>query len=404
MNERDIVSWNRKIIQWGGNFLFSLLIFIIMFDPNNMILNMKNLFFVLFVAYNIVFFRPDVRYLPHLVIVVSVVLLGYIFAEIQQNRVDLEVLADVLKGFSPLVLLLWVKYYNVIKLSLIPAFLICLILTVLYMLASSDPVIEGLIWNFMLEHDNVIMMSHRSFYGIEIFGMYYKSMVCLTFALGYFYYIFINCKGRKRYLMFLPFLLGSFAFLVSGTRSSMMLPFFIIGLIFYQRVRYTKYVKYLFYPLLVLFAFMFLFFLVLLATETTESSNMIKYAHLESYIKLIDRHPIYFLLGQGPGTSFYSSGFGRFTTITEWTYVELIRNYGIWCIGILAVILKPLYTFYQYRRDNLTFVMMVSYLAYLFVAGTNPLLISSTGMLMVLSAYSYERILKEQDEGQVRPY
>lgn len=109
MNERDIVSWNRKIIQWGGNFLFSLLIFIIMFDPNNMILNMKNLFFVLFVAYNIVFFRPDVRYLPHLVIVVSVVLLGYIFAEIQQNRVDLEVLADVLKGFSPLVLLLWVK-------------------------------------------------------------------------------------------------------------------------------------------------------------------------------------------------------------------------------------------------------------------------------------------------------
>lgn len=77
----------------------------------------------------------------------------------------------------------------------------------------------------MLEHDKVIMMSHRSFYGIEIFGMYYKSMVCLTFALGYFYYIFINCKGRKRYLMFLPFLLGSFAFLVSGTRSSMMLPF-----------------------------------------------------------------------------------------------------------------------------------------------------------------------------------
>ncbi|WP_303176467.1 ligase [Paraprevotella xylaniphila] len=359
---------------------------------------MKNLFFVLFVAYNIVFYKPDVRFLPYLVVVVSVVLLGYLFAEIQQNRVDYEVLVDVLKGFSPLVLLLWIKYYNVIKLSLVPAFLIFLILTILYILASSDPVIEGLIWNFMTEHDNVIMMSHRSFYGIEIFGMYYKSMVCLTFALGYFYYSFINCAGRKRYLMLLPFLLGSFAFLVSGTRSSMMLPFFLIGLIFYQRVRYTRYIKYLFYPLLVLFAFMFLFFLILLATETTETSNMIKYAHLESYMKLFDRHPIFLLLGQGPGTSFYSSGFGRFTTITEWTYVELLRNYGIWCIGILAVILKPLYTFYQYKEDNLTFVMMVSYLAYLFVAGTNPLLISSTGMLMVLSAYSYEWRLKGRDE------
>ena len=118
MNERDIVSWNRKIIQWGGNFLFSLLIFIIMFDPNNMILNMKNLFFVLFVAYNIVFFRPDVRYLPHLVIVVSVVLLGYIFAEIQQNRVDLEVLADVLKGFSPLVYFVSLLYQMQLLLSI----------------------------------------------------------------------------------------------------------------------------------------------------------------------------------------------------------------------------------------------------------------------------------------------
>jgi hypothetical protein len=42
---------------------------------------------------------------------------------------------------------------------------------------------------------------------------------------------------------------------------------------------------------------------------------------------------------------------------------------------------------------------MGTYIAYLFIAGTNPLLISSTGMLMVLSAYSYmEQIQRTSQE------
>ena len=73
--------------------------------------------------------------------------------------------------------------------------------------------------------------------------------------------------------------------------------------------------------------------------------------------------------------------------------MELLRNYGIGCVVIVAVLFKPLITFYKYRKDNLTFVMLVAYFAYMLVAGTNPLLISSTGMMMVLSAYSYEWML-----------
>ena len=398
MDDIYVATRWQRLVQYGGDFLFSLLIFVIMFDPNNSILGLKNAFFVLFVAYNMAFFRPDFHYVPSIIIIISVITLCYCFAVLRQNQVDLEVVVDTLKGFSPLVLLLWIRNYDVIKLSIFPAMIICLILVVLYILASSDPMIEGLIWGFMGEHDNVIMMSHRSFYGVEIFGMYYKSMVCLTFVLGVCYYSFFNSNGWKRLAMFLPFLLGSFAFLVSGTRSSMLIPFFIGGLILYQKVRYTRYAKYLFYPLLVIFAMMFLSFLLLLALETEESSNMIKYGHLKSYMDLFNDNPGYFLFGQGPGTGFYSSGFKRFTTITEWTYVELLRNYGIWSLLIMAVILKPLLTFYRERRDNLTFVIMICYVGYLLVAGTNPLLISSTGMLMVLSAYSYEcKLLKSRN-------
>lgn len=391
MKAIDLLS--AKLIQWGGNLLFSVMIFVIMLDPNNMILNMKDIAFVLLVAYNMLFYKPDLRYLPCLVVIVAVILLSYLFAVIQGNSIDYEALFGILKGFSPLFLLLWIRYYDVVKLSLLPAGIIFLLLTVLYILVSSNSVFEGIVYEYMKEHDNIIMMSHRSFYGFEIFGMYHKSTVCLIFALCYYYYAFINKKGWFRFFMLIPFLLSSFVFLVSGTRSTMLLPFFILGMILYQRVRYTRYVKYLFYPVLFLFAALFLFFLLMLAAETTESSNMIKYAHLSSYIQLFDTHPEYFIIGQGPGTSFYSSGFGRYTTITEWTYVELLRNYGLFCLLILVVVLKPLYTFYRFRKHNLTLVLMAAYVAYLLVAGTNPLLISSTGMLMILTAYSYEQKL-----------
>ena len=389
----------RKLVQAGGNILFSMLIFVIMLDPNNMILNMKNILFVLLVGYNIVFFRPDWRYLPHILLVISVVVLGYLFAEMQQNPVDMDTLLAVFKSFSPLILLLWISYYDVLKLSLIPAFIMCALLSVLYILVSASPIIREACWTLSARYDNVILLTFRSFYGFSIMGMYHKAMICMMFALAYFCYAFINYSGCRRWSMFLPFLLAVFTFLVSGTRSSMMVPLFLLGLVVYQRVRYSRYVRYLLYPVLALFAVSFVLLVIVLASETTEKSNMVKFAHLVSYMQLFESHPMYLLLGQGPGTSFYSEGFGEYTEVTEWTYMELLRNYGIWCVVIVAVLFKPLVTFYKYRKDNLTFVMLVAYFAYMLVAGTNPLLISSTGMMMVLSAYSYEWMLLHNGVG-----
>ena len=191
----------------------------------------------------------------------------------------------------------------------------------------------------------------------------------------------------------------SFAFFVSGTRSSMLLPFFMIGFVSYSSISRLRQAKYYVYPILCFFGVLFLLFIAILAMEKTEASNLIKYAHLTSYANLFTEHPLYLLFGQGPGTMFYSIGFGRYTTVTEWTYLEMIRNYGVFCIPMLCVILLPIRVFWKQRRNNYTFGIMGTYIAYLFIAGTNPLLISSTGMLMVLSAYSYmEQIQRTSQE------
>ena len=77
------------------------------------------------------------------------------------------------------------------------------------------------------------------------------------------------------------------------------------------------------------------------------------------------------------------------TYTTEWTYMELLRNYGIFSLLIFAVMVYPLTQLYKLRRDRRVAAMMFAYIFYLLIAGTNPLLISSTGMLVLLTIYSY---------------
>lgn len=397
MIKKENILWE-KVIQCGGNILFSLLIFVIMFDPNNLILNLKDILFISLLGYNIIFYRPDFSYLPYFFIAIAIVLLGYILASVRLIDINIDVLLAAIKSFSPLILLLWVPYYNIIKLSLIPAFVMCLFLTTLYITVSVNTLAREFLWNTVDQYDNVITLTFRSFYGITILGMYHKAMICLMFALGYFCYSFINEKGKKRIIMFFPFICGMYVFLVSGTRSSMMIPFFMFAIVCYQRIRNTQHLKYFIYPILALFGTLFLMLIIILASETSESSNIIKYAHLSSYAKLFNNNPLYMIIGQGPGTSFYSEGFGKYTSVTEWTYLELLRNYGILCLPLLYVFFKPIKTFYKYKKNDLTFVFLLTYIAYLFIAGTNPLLISSTGMLMILSAYSYEYTIKNNTQ------
>ena len=102
------------------------------------------------------------------------------------------------------------------------------------------------------------------------------------------------------------------------------------------------------------------------------------------------------ILGQGPGTEFYSEGFRKMTMKTEWTYVELLRNYGLLCIPILYVVIYPfLRLLKQAFKFDSALAIAFGYVIYLVIAGTNPLLLSSTGMLVILSAYSYSEQLKK---------
>jgi hypothetical protein len=122
----------------------------------------------------------------------------------------------------------------------------------------------------------------------------------------------------------------------------------------------------------------------------------VKLGHVASYVSEFDRHPAYLIWGEGADTEFYSAGFQQRTTITEVTYLELIRNFGIpVSMILLAALLWPLSMLLRAdaRAAGLSY-LAVPYVAFVFMAGSNPLLLSTTGMLLVVSIWGVALSIK----------
>ena len=386
--------------KWIGNILFSVYVFVIMVDPTNTVFHLKEIVFALFIAFNLVVYKPNYHYLVPILAVYAVLILTATLSRMQMAPVSEADLTYTFKCFLPLVFLLWIEHYDVIRLTYIPAVIAALLYAVLYVLSNIYEEVEAAVWAFSGAHDDMFVMNHRFFYGISVFAMYLKSTVCFTMALFSFYYIFFHHR-ENRILMFIASAAVTLIFIGSGSRATMLLPIFLLVFVFYNRVKDWHQAKYFLYPIVGLLGLLFILFVILLAMEKGEASNVIKYAHLPSYARLFTDHPLYMLRGEGPGTKFYSYGFHRYTTQTEWTYFELLRNYGLFAIIPLGVVLYPLGTFFRYRKDNYTFGIMGTYVSYLLVAGTNPLLFSSTGMLVLWSAYSYRCILLKKENQNI---
>lgn len=392
-----------NIKQMIGNGLFLLLIMAIILDPSNTVLHLKDKFFVLLVGFCMLVYKPDFKYLIHISLIFSAVLLSYIFGEMQGNNIDIDKFIAVLKAFSPLIMLLWVRNFDVIKLSVFPSFMACIMIFVMYFIAVSSEEMEYALYLFFVKHDEFVMMGRRYFFGIQFFGLYLKSFVDLMFTLFLVFFYTFNSKRRRNRIFFaILMVIFSLTFFISNTRSTMLLPFVMFGFVAYASVMKSRKIKYLVYPVLALFALLIFLFVIMLATEKGEASNVIKYAHLTSYMKLFSDHPEYVIFGQGPATMFYSEGFRRMTMETEWTYIEMIRVYGMFSLLIMSVIFYPVYRLWRYaKKDTFSLGIWGTYIIYLFIAGTNPLILSSTGMIMILAIYSYiekaKRLFPELD-------
>lgn len=118
-----------------------------------------------------------------------------------------------------------------------------------------------------------------------------------------------------------------------------------------------------------------------------ERSNSIKIAHARSFLAHVVEHPAILLTGDGLGATFYSAAPGIEQEVyqTELTYLDLVRYFGIAGAGcFLLLLLAP------FGRPSGP--VLAGFAAYLIVAGSNPLLFNSTGMLAVVFYWSQQHL------------
>lgn len=109
----------------------------------------------------------------------------------------------------------------------------------------------------------------------------------------------------------------------------------------------------------------------------------IRNGHIQSIIDEFGMHPVAILTGEGPGSLFYSKGYGAYVDNIELSQFEYLRKYGI-----ISFIIATFFYFWPLLGKNKnTFFLKGALIMYYFVSFSNPVLYSIFAMLFVTYAY-----------------
>jgi len=384
-------------------FFFVILIFILIVDPGDLIFQLKTpLFVLIFITWFIDKIKSGfpIKYSKDILIVIAVFLLVPIYGLCSgfiQNSIDDRTFAIAfLKSFSVIVLLfIVVDYELVLDKYLNPlCIIIPLIIIPVYFLSITNTALFSKIYQYLNFEKDVAKFGIRNFYGVTVLMFFYRTSPLLVFPLSYYLTIYLN---KRKFSSLILVLFFSFTLMLSGTRANLLaaLLVFAYNYLSHQFKKVNK------LPLiLTLMAFIVgLYFLISsLNFDQKETSAEVKSGHVNSYIELFKTKPGILVWGQGLGSKFYSSGYDDQVSQTELTYFELLRVFGIpVTLLLLLFMIYPLVYLYGKKKISVPKYPIIAYIAYLFIVGTNPLLVSSTGMLVIITMYSFANIYENAD-------
>lgn len=231
-----------------------------------------------------------------------------------------------------------------------------------------------------------IELDYRMILGHRFISCWYRTSPILICALGIS--LIERLQGKKNLLLVSLFVA---ALIFSGTRANMMsavlLLFFYI--IFKIRKKGLIIAPFLLAIVTIITA---MIMASLLLNDTGSASSSIKTKDTYSYLNLYNEDFIRTLLfGWGPGSTFYSLGRCKMVDVTELTFFETIRRYGIVSTIIIFVNIwfKPFLDKIKSERSSYKFFYAVVVLAYIITACTNPYLLDSVGFCALLFFTTY---------------
>lgn len=261
----------------------------------------------------------------------------------------------------------------------------------LYLLIIIFPDIFNIIYNFGRTYD-IFTIEYRDFFlGAEIPSFYFN--VSPLYIFPFVHYLF-NSRVEKNKINLFWFLISLLGIVATLNRTNVFIALIVV---FLYSFFYNKKTLILIFPIMILLIDWIVVYQYLESIfSTTEISNMTKLGYLDEYVvKLWDTN--IFLFGEGLGSYTFWSSNGVLKSVTELTYFEIIRYYGIF--GAFFLIVLMLYPALKCLKKSFkTKVVGLAFLFFLIMSSTNPMLFNSIGMLMfsLILSFSYKIEIKNE--------
>lgn len=359
---------------------FNIFLVCISIDPTGQIFHVKELLFIFLLALAFLN-RQKIKSIPKGVLITIFFCLffpiwGICVALLKGKFDDLEYGFGHLKSFLFILfffVLAEIDFKSILKALCLTGCIMAGITTLIFIIAQFNEELFRIVYGSSIENSNIII-SNREYYGFIILGIYFKAAPLILFS---YTYLLFFVKQRYNINIFL-ILMNLFSLLIAGSRTPTLIVIAITLLYIYNRLK-IRYIIKLFIAFFVAIAMAGIIFI--LASEK-EGSNEVKAKNFSSYVESTFEGANS-IVGAGLGSTFWAEGRETYISASEFSYFDILRIYGLFIGSFLIFLVFYPTLYYLKNRANASSLdwFAITYFLYMVLAGTNPLLISSTGML-----------------------
>jgi hypothetical protein len=230
--------------------------------------------------------------------------------------------------------------------------------------------------------NEVMITPSRDLFGLGLGTFYYKTCALLMLPFSYCFNVALQRTVRRKLAVLLALLFAA-VLLASGARANV-IAMLCVAAILSVRAMHKSFGRIAALSVAVVCFGLVAAVSIPQITNVREASYAEKLRIYQSYNREFDINPSALLWGEGAGSEFYTEDGHGWTSSTELSYLELLRVFGMpMTIMVIACLLWLDYRLFVTGAQALAW----GFLGYLAICASNPLLLSSTGLLAVCAMW-----------------
>jgi hypothetical protein len=366
-----------------------MLILATLFDPSDLFGLKVPLFLVCWVAtFFTLFSQPNkIKLPPELIAYVLLILFVPLYSIFIYQVVDGS---DPFNGFSmykayifiSFSLLLYMNRINIVTHLSFALNIVAIMIILIAIALHFYPSLSEVVYTLGIEMKMFYLDNRNYGGGLTLSQIYFAVSPMLVISIAHYFYLAKFSNKNKGWYKLIT-LIQIVAMFMAGSRNNMMVAFLLplsLHILFTKR----RLLSIILITLVVFLTTLIFFDELLILLDPLEHSNSAKIALIDDYLTIFS-NPGDLLVGQGLGSYHVWEAYGNLAYfVTELTYFEIIRNFGLFFgIIMLLMLFYPIVAAFFINKHYMEKHIIIAYFFYLIMCISNPNLFSSMGMLIL---------------------